>query len=228
RRRLGHFAARNAMDIEHLGPETIDKLLDSGLIKGLEDLYALKKEDILKLEGFEEKSADNLLKAIEDSKTRELSRLIFGLGIRHVGQYAAQLLANYFNSLDNLSQAMGYQLEGIKGIGKESIESILSFFSDEDNKKLIQTLKARGVSPTTKKTGPLDGKQFVFTGSLENISREEASDLVVNAGGIVSSSVSKSTDYVVVGKKPGSKFEKAKKLGIKVVDEEEFKSIVES
>ncbi|UCG68981.1 MAG: NAD-dependent DNA ligase LigA [Thermoplasmata archaeon] len=227
RRRLGHFAARSAMDIEHLGPETIDKLLESGLLKGLEDLYSLKKEDILKLEGFEEKSADNLLKAIENSKTRELSRLIFGLGIRHVGQYASQLLAAHFNSLDNLSNAMGYQLEGIKGIGKESIESILNYFSDEDNKKLIQVLEDRGVSPTTKMRGPLEGKQFVFTGSLEGLSRDEASNSVTNAGGIVSNTVSKNTDFVVVGDKPGSKFEKAKKLGIKILDEKEFKKVVE-
>jgi DNA ligase (NAD+) len=227
KRRIGHFAAKGAMDIEHLGPETIDKLLDAKLIAGLEDLYSLKKEDLLKLEGFEEKSAVNLISSIEESKTKELSRLIFGLGIRHVGQYAAQLLASRYSTLDNLSKAMGYQLEGIKGIGKESAESILEFFADEDNQRLIQAMKDRGINPRVKKPGPLEKKQFVFTGSMKNITRGEAKELVENLGGIVSGSVSKNTDYVVVGEKPGSKFEKAKKLGVKIVDEEEFKKIVE-
>jgi DNA ligase (NAD+) len=227
RRRISHFAAKGAMDIEHLGPETVDKLLEFKLIETLDDLYSLKKEDLLELEGFEEKSTDNLINAINESKTQELSRLIFGLGIRHVGQYAAQLLANYFGSLDGLSQAMGYQLEGIKGIGKESAESILSFFAEEDNNKLIQALKEKGVSPSIKRTGPLEGKQFIFTGSLENITRGEAKEMVERSGGIVSGSVSKNTDFVVVGEKPGSKFEKAMKLGLKILDEDEFKKLVE-
>jgi DNA ligase (NAD+) len=227
RRRISHFAAKGAMDIEHLGPETVEKLLESKLIESLDDLYSLKKEELLELEGFEEKSTYNLLKAIDESRTQELSRLIFGLGILHVGQYAAQLLAGYFGSLDALSQAMGYQLEGIKGIGKESAESILNFFADEDNKRLIVALKQKGISPTAKITGPLNGKQFVFTGSMENITRGEAKEMVEKKGGIVSGSVSKNTDFVVVGKKPGSKFEKAKKLVIKILDEEEFKKLVE-
>jgi DNA ligase (NAD+) len=226
RRRISHFAAKGAMDIENLGPETVDKLLESKLIESLDNLYSLKKEELLKLEGFEEKSTDNLLKAIDESKTQELSRLIFGLGIRHVGQFAAQLLANYFGSLDGLSQAMGYQLEGIKGIGKESAESILSFFADEDNKKLIQALKDKGVSPTIKQTGPLEGKQFVFTGSMKNTTRGKAQELVEKNGGIVSGSISKNTDFVVVGEKPGSKLEKAKKLEVKILNEEEFKKVV--
>jgi DNA ligase (NAD+) len=174
KRRIGHFAAKGAMDIEHLGPETIDKLLDAKLIAGLEDLYSLKKEDLLKLEGFEEKSADNLISAIEESKTKELSRLIHALGIRHVGQYSAQLLASHFRSLDRLSQAMYYQLENIKGIGKETAESVVAFFSDEENKKLIQILKEMGLNPQAKEKGPLDGKQFVFTGSMGTLSRDEA------------------------------------------------------
>jgi DNA ligase (NAD+) len=227
RRRISHFAVKGAMDIEHLGPETVEKLLDAKLIESLDDLYSLKKEELLELEGFEEKSTDNLLNAIEESKTQELSRLIFGLGIRHVGQYAAQLLAGYFGSLDALSKAMGYQLEGIKGIGKESAESVLSFFADEENQKLIQSLKDKGISPTTRRTGPLEGKQFVFTGSMEGITRSAAKELVEKMGGIVSGSVSKNTDYVVVGDKPGSKFEKAKKLGVTILDEKKFKELVE-
>lgn len=227
RRRISHFAAKGAMDIEHLGPETVDKLLESILIESLDDLYSLRKEDLLGLEGFEEKSVNNLLKAIDESKTQELSRLIFGLGIRHVGQYAAQLLASYFGSLDGLSLAMGYQLEAIKGIGNESAESVLNFFADEDNKKLIRALKDKGISPTTKKTGPLEGKQFVFTGSMEGTTRGEAKVLVEMMGGIVSGSVSKNIDFVVVGEKAGSKLDKAKKLGIIILDEKEFKKLVE-
>jgi DNA ligase (NAD+) len=214
------------MDIEHLGPETVDKLLDAKLIEGLADLYALKIEDVLKLEGFEEKSAKNLLEAIEASKTRELSRLIFALGIRHVGRYSAQLLAARFSNLDNLAQAQYYQLEGIKGIGKETAESVVAFFGKEENKKLIQALIDRGIAPNERARGKLEGKVFVFTGSLKDISRDEASELVTGKGGIVSGSVSKNTDFVVAGENPGSKLDKAKKLGVKVIDEEEFGKLV--
>ena len=227
KRRIQHFASRNAMDIEHLGPETIDKLLDSGMVKGLEDLYHLEKRSILNLEGFEEKSAENLLEAIEKSKTRELSRLIFALGIRHVGQYAAQLLASNYGNIDSLGKASLEELEGIKGIGKETAVSVVQFFSDDSNKRQIKTLLDRGVSPIGKAMGPLSGMQFVFTGGLESLSRDEAQDLVMKAGGIVSNSVSKSTDFVVVGANPGSKFEKARKLGIKIIDEKEFKRLIE-
>lgn len=226
KRRIAHFASRNAMDIEHIGPETVDKLLDAEFIKGLEDLYSLKKEEILELEGFEEKSAQNLLDAIDDSKTRELSRLIFGLGIRHVGQYAGQLLAARFPNLDALAQAQYYQLEGIKGIGKETAESVVAYFTDEKNQNLIQALKDRGVAPSEKAKGDLEGKVFVFTGSMKGYSRDEASKLVMSRGGIVSGSLSKNTDYMVAGEKAGSKLERAKKLGVKVIDEKEFKEIV--
>ncbi len=229
KRRIGHFASRSAMDIEHLGPETIDKMLDAQLVKGLEDLYTLKKQDILELEGFEEKSADNLLMAVENSKSGELSRLIFALGIRHVGQYAAQLFAAHFKSLDNLAKAQYNELEGIKGIGKETAESIVNFFSNEDNRKLINALKERGVEPESEEVmepRALEGKQFVFTGSLEGMSRAEAGETVKRLGGIVSSSVSKNTDFVVAGENPGSKLEKAKKLGISIIDEEELRKLV--
>jgi DNA ligase (NAD+) len=227
KRRIAHFASRNAMDIEHMGPETVDKLLDAGLIGGLEDLYSLKKEDILELEGFEEKSAQNLLDAIDHSRTRELARLIFGLGIRHVGQYAGQLLAARFPNLDAFAQAQYYQLESIKGIGKETAESVVAFFADDKNQQLIQNLKDRGVAPSEKAKGDLEGKVFVFTGSMNDYSRDEASQLVMDKGGIVSGSLSKNTDYLVAGEKAGSKLEKARKLGVKVIDEEEFNKIIE-
>jgi DNA ligase (NAD+) len=226
KRRIQHFASRNAMDIEHLGPETVDKFLDAELIKGLDDLYSLEKKDILKLEGFEEKSAENLLNAIDKSKKCDLSRLIFGLGIRHVGQYAAQLLAFRFKNIDRIAEAKLEELENIKGIGKETAESIASFLGDPSNKKLIDTLKNHGVNPKEEEGGPLEGKQFVFTGSLEDFSREEASEAVTRLGGMVSNSVSKNTDFLVAGDKAGSKLEKAKKLGVKVIGEEEFNKII--
>lgn len=228
KRRIGHFAGRNAMDIEHLGYETIDKLLDTGMVKSLEDLYTLDKKEVMKLEGFEEKSADNLLKAIENSKKCELSRFIFALGIRHVGQFAAQLLATYFKSMDNLAEARLDELENIKGIGKETAESIVNFFSEEDNRNLIKALLKHGLTPKSEEGGPLSDKQFVFTGGLEGFSRDEAQEAVMKLGGMVSKSVSKSTDFVVVGEKPGSKLEKAKRLGIKVISEEDFRRMVES
>ena len=226
--RLRYYASRDAMDIDHLGEQTIDKLLDAGLVNDIADLYSLKKEDILKLEGFKEKSAQNLLDSIERSKKQDLSRLIYGLGIRHVGKYAAQLLASRYNSVDELAKASEEELKQIDGLGDKSAESIVTFFSTEENQKLIERLKEIGVkTKEEKKHGlPLEGKKFVFTGGLSTLSRPEASDLVKQKGGIVTSSVSKDIDYVVVGDKPGSKYEKAKKMNIKIIDEEEFKKIV--
>ncbi len=226
--RLRYYASRDAMDIDHLGEKTIDKLLDAGLVKDIADLYSLKKEDLLKLEGFKEKSAQNLLDSIERSKKQDLSRLIYGLGIRHVGKYAAQLLASRYNSIDELAKASEDELKQIEGLGDKSAESIVTFFSTEENQKLIERLKEIGVkTKEEKKHGlPLEGKKFVFTGGLSTLSRPEASDLVKQKGGIVTSSVSKDIDYVVVGDKPGSKYEKAKKMNLKIIDEEEFKKIV--
>ena len=227
--RLKYYASRDAMDIDHLGGQTIDKLLDSGLIDNVADLYNLKKEDILQLEGFKEKSAENLLKSIEKSKQQDLSRLIYGLGIRHVGKYAAQLLASKYSSIDDLAKASEQELKDIYGLGDKSAESIITFFSTDENQKLIDELKNIGVkTKQIKKEGlPLQGKKFIFTGGLSTLSRPDASDLVKKKGGIVTSSISKDLDYVVVGEKPGSKYDKAKKLNLKIIDEEEFKKIVE-
>jgi DNA ligase (NAD+) len=226
KRRLQHFASRNAMDIEHLGPETIDKLLDKQLIVGLPDLYSLREEDLLDIEGFEEKSVANLSNSIAKSKKQELWRLIFGLGIRHVGQYAAQLLAVHFRSLEDIAEANTKELTGIKGIGGETAESIVAFFSDPGNREMIQTLLDQGVELTGRMTGPLEGRNFVFTGSMKSISRDEASERVRQLGGRVAGSVSNNTDFIVAGDSPGSKLEKAKKLGIKVLCEEDFKQMV--
>lgn len=223
--RMQYYASRDAMDIDHLGESTIDKLLEQNMIENVADLYKLKKEDILQLEGFKEKSAQNVLDSIENSKKQDLSRLIYGLGIRHVGKYAAQLLANTFSSIDELAKATEEELKEIDGLGEKSAEAIATFFATEENMILINRLKKYGVNtkskqPSTRRT--LQGKKFVFTGSLDGLSRSKAGDLVKEQGGMVTSSVSKQVNYVVVGKNPGSKYEKAKKQGIPIIKEDEF------
>ncbi len=227
--RIIYYASRNAMDIDHLGESTIDKLLDQGLIENIADLYSLKKDDILKLEGFKDKSAGNLIKSLEKSKSQDLSRLIYGLGIRHVGKYASQLLSSKYSSLDELSKATEEELKEIDGLGDKSAESIATFFANEENIKLIEKLKKYGIKTEKKESREeqtLSGKTFLFTGSLENFSRTDASDMVKKKGGIVKSSVSKNLDYLVVGKNPGSKLDKAKKLDINIISEEEFLDII--
>ena len=226
--RVRYYASRDAMDIDHLGESTIDKLIEEGLIDNIADLYFLKKEDILKLEGFKEKSAQNLLASIEKSKKQDLSRLIYGLGIRHVGKYAAQLLASKYNSIDELAKASEEELKEIDGLGDKSSEAIATFFATDENIKLIERLKGIGVKTKEirKENLPLQGKKFVFTGGLPTLTRPEATDLVKKQGGIVASSVAKDIDYVVVGDKPGSKYDKAKKLGLAIVSEDEFKELV--
>ena len=226
--RVKYYASRDAMDIDHLGGSTIDKLIGDGFIDNIADLYFLKKEQILKLEGFKEKSAQNLLDSIEKSKKQDLSRLIYGLGIRHVGKYAAQLLASKYNSLDKLSKASIEELEEINGLGDKSAEAIVTFFVTEENIKLIEKLKNIGVKTKEirKENLPLQGKKFVFTGGLATLSRLQASDLIKQKGGIVASSISKDISYVVVGDNPGSKYEKAKKMGLPIINENEFKELM--
>jgi len=228
--RLQYYASRDAMDIDHLGESTIDKLKEEGLIDNIADLYSLKKEDILKLEGFKEKSAQNLLGSIEKSKKQDLSRLIYGLGIRHVGKYAAQILASKYNSLDEISKTSPEELKEIDGLGDKTAEAIGNFFATEENRELIKRLKDIGVKTKEKikPNLPLQGKKFVFTGGLSTLSRPEASDFIKQKGGIVVSSVGKDINYVIVGDRPGSKYEKAKKLGLNIIDEEEFIALIKS
>ncbi|HMA82908.1 MAG TPA: NAD-dependent DNA ligase LigA [Candidatus Thermoplasmatota archaeon] len=223
--RMKYYASRDAMDIDHLGESTVDKLLDKNMIENVADLYDLKKEDILQIEGFKEKSAQNLIESIKQSKKQDLSRLIYGLGIRHVGKYSAQLLASHFSSIDKLAEATEEELKEIDGLGEKSAEAIATFFTSEENITLLNRLKENGVNTKSKKVETkqlLQGKKFVFTGSLEDLSRSKAGDLVKEQGGMVTSSVSKNVNYVVVGKKPGSKYEKAKKQGIPIIKEDEF------
>ena len=225
--RVIYYASRDAMDIDHLGGSTIDKLIEKGLIDNIADIYFLKKEDFLKLEGFKEKSAQNLLDSIEKSKKQDLSRLIYALGIRHVGKYAAQLLSSRYSSIDKLEKAKEEELKEIDGLGDKSAESIVTFFTSEENKNLINRLKEIGVKTKNIKKGnlPFDGKKFLFTGSLVKLTRPEASDLIKEKGGIVASSISKDIDYVVVGDKPGSKYDKAKKMNLKIINEDEFQDL---
>ncbi len=222
--RMKYYASRDAMDIDHLGESTVDKLLDKNMVENVADLYDLKKEDILQIEGFKEKSAQNLIESIQQSKKQDLSRLIYGLGIRHVGKYSAQLLANHFSSIDELAEATEEELKEIDGLGEKSAEAIATFFTSEENITLINRLKEYGVNTESKqseKNQSLQGKRFVFTGSL-HLSRSEAGDLVKEQGGMVTSSISKNVNYVVVGKNPGSKYEKAKKQGVPIIKEDEF------
>jgi len=226
RERLRFFAARNQMDIKNLGPAIIDQLVDRGLVRHFADLYALKKQDLLELEHLGEKSSENLLGAISASKSRGLARLIAALGIPHVGGRAAEVLADRFRDIDELAAASVQELTEISEIGPVIAESIHAFFASPAGRQTIRRLKAAGVDTSSKKaaagTGALAGKTVVITGTLEGLSRSEAEQAVKAAGGRAVSSVSKKTDFVVVGESPGSKANKARQLGIETIDEAEF------
>lgn len=227
--RIRHFTTREAMDIEHVGPAIVDQLVDQKMVHDVADLYYLKKEDILKLERMADKSAQNVIDAIQGSKDRPFERLLYALGIRQVGKHVATILASNFPSIDKLIGIPKEKLVKIHGIGPKVAESIEAFFKEKANQKVIEKLKKAGVrlkSEAEKGPKPLQGKQFVFTGGLEGYTRPEAEEIVRKLGGISSSSVSKSTDFVVAGTEPGSKYGKAKSLGIKCVSEKEFVKMV--
>ncbi|RLF46933.1 MAG: DNA ligase (NAD(+)) LigA, partial [Thermoplasmata archaeon] len=227
KRSIEHFASKNAMDIEGLGGKTVELLVEKGLIKRISDIYRLTKRDLLHLPRFAEKSAKNLIEAIEKSKNKGLARLIFALGIPNVGEHTARILAEKFKSIDRLMNATEAELLAIKEIGPETASSIVNFFREERNRKEIEELKKLGVKMEyEEEKGKLKGKVFVFTGALKDFTREEAKELVEKEGGIVANSVSRNVDYVVVGEKPGSKYEKAKELGLKIIGEEEFKKLL--
>ena len=221
---LRHFASKGAMDIEGLGEKIIDLLVEKGLVKEIPDIYYLKLEDLLKLPGFQLRSAKNLLDAIERSKKTTLARFIYALGIRYVGEQTAQILANHFKSLDKLMNATLQELLSIKGIGEKTARSIKAFFEDERNIRNIERLLDAGITfeEVKSKKSPIAGKTFVFTGALKSMTRDKAKELVLERGGMVASQVSRNVDYVVVGESPGSKLVKAKQLGIKTINEEEF------
>jgi len=224
---LLHFASRRAMNIEGLGDAVVNQLLEKKLICKIPDIYLLSHEDLANLERIGPKSAQNLLNEIERSKQRDLSRLIYALGIRYVGERTAQVLASKFKSLDSLAKAPFEELTQLQDVGPKVAESIVFFFSQPENIKLINRLKELGVSisvkePLIPKEAPFAGQTFVLTGQLSSLTREEASEIIERNGGMVVSSVSQKTTCVIAGKSPGSKLERAKQLGIPVWNEEEF------
>lgn len=228
---LKFYAHRRAMDIEGLGDALIDQLVDRGLVKDFADLYHLKKADLMNLERMGDKSATKLLEQIEASKNRELPRLIFALGIRHVGERTAQILAEHYDSIQALMNASRQELEAIPEIGPIVAQSIYEWFHEPRNRKLISRLKAAGVrmkrEPEAARRGTrLAGLQFVLTGRLASMTREEATRLIEQLGGRVASSVSRRTNYVVVGEEPGSKLDRARELGIPTLTEREFLKMV--
>ncbi|MCA1624691.1 MAG: NAD-dependent DNA ligase LigA [Acidobacteria bacterium] len=230
--RILHFASRKAMHIEGLGDVLVDKLVEKELLKNVADIYALEKEQIAELERMAEKSATNLMAQIEASKQRSLQRLIYGLDIRHVGERYAKILAKHFRSIDKLSNATVEELDAIHEIGLTVAESVFNFFQNSCNQELIERLKAAGVKTeiggdsSANVSDAFNGKTFVLTGKLENFSRDEAAHLIEERGGRVSSSVSKKTNYVVAGADAGSKLDKANSLGVKIINENEFKKLV--
>ncbi|GER94071.1 DNA ligase (NAD(+)) LigA [hot springs metagenome] len=231
--RIRHFASRAAMDIEGLGEKNVELLYSKGLISHFIDIYRLKKEDLLGLPRFAEKSAQNLIDAIEKSKHATLSKFIYALGIMHVGEYAARLIAENFERLEDLYHVKPERIKEIRQIGEKIAHSVATFFNDLENIKTLEKLKALGLKITNpdfkgrgQMKGPLDGLTFVITGSLPK-PRKEIEDLIESLGGHASSSVSRMTDYLVVGEEPGSKLQKAKSIGVKTVSYEELLKIIE-
>ncbi|HEV1996451.1 MAG TPA: NAD-dependent DNA ligase LigA [Candidatus Acidoferrum sp.] len=227
---LLHYAGRHAMNIDGLGEKIVDQLVDKGIVKDVAELYALKLGALAALERMAEKSAQNLLDEIEASKKNSLARLIYALGMRFVGERTGQLLAEHFSSLEELAAATEEQLVEVPEVGPKVAASIAEFFSEPANRNLVKKLRKAGVRPTSEKrevkSQKLAGKSFVFTGGLANRSREEAEALVQQHGGKISGSVSKKTNYVVVGTEPGSKYEKAKSLGVAILSESDFESLL--
>lgn len=228
---IKHFASKGGADIEGLGDKLVEQLVDEGLVENIADLYRLEHEEIADLERMGNKSADNLLEALEESKELSFSRLIYALGIRHVGEHMANVLNEEFRDFQEIKAASREDLTRIAEIGPEVAESIENFFSTEKNLELLEDLKEVGVE-YTRETGSeeeiLDGKRFVFTGRLDDFTRAGAEKIVEDLGGRATSSVSSVTDYLVVGENPGSKYDEAQELGTEIIDEDEFKEIIQS
>ena len=224
---LIHFVSRDAMNIDGCGPSVINALLDAGLVRDAADLYSLRKEDLLKLERMGEKSADNLLTALDESKKNELDKLLFALGIRHVGAKVARILATEFGSMEKLQQAQPEELAQIRDIGDKIAESAVTWLNVPANIDLVERLAAAGLTmtftpPASQEDNPFFGKTLVFTGTMPTLGRAEAKTMAQDVGAKVSGSVSKKTDYVIAGAEAGSKLEKAQQLGVTVIDEAEF------
>lgn len=225
-RKIAYFASKHAMDIEHMGERVVEQLVEKGLVQRISDIYLLSESDLAKLEGFKEKSVQNLLSSIEATRKCPLSRLIMGLGIPSVGVETAEALAEEARDLDTLLEMREEQFRSIEGIGEKTADVIYAFFQDKENREEIQRLLSLGVHPQkmkAKMTGhAFSGKTFVLTGALQHHTRDEAVSLIKERGGKVSGSVSKNTDYVLVGDEPGSKYNKAKELGVMILTEAQF------
>jgi DNA ligase (NAD+) len=230
-RRIAYFASKDAMDIEHLGERVVEQLFTKKLVRTLSDIYALTAEDLAKLEGFKEKSIQNLLNSIEASRKVSLPKFLLSLGIKHVGEGIAELLAEHAGSIEKLSTLTLEDLKEIPGIGSKIAHSVVDFFKQSSNIKEIHLLLMMGVKPegvkVTRRSDHLfSGKTFVLTGALQNYSRDEATAIIKERGGKVTGSVSAKTDYVVAGEDPGSKLDKAKELKVKVLSELEFEELL--
>ena len=228
-RNLIHFASRNAMNIEGLGEAVVMQLAEKQLIKDVADIYFLTKEDALKLEGFKDKSANNLIKAIENSKSNNMDKLVFAFGIRNIGEKAARLLCEEFNTIENLLNATVNDIIKIDGFGEIGAQSVVNYFANENVHDIIKRLQEKGVNTTfisTVESDVLKGKTIVVTGTLPTLSRDGAEKLITDNGGKAASSVSKKTSYVLAGEKAGSKLDKANRLGIPVITEEEFLNMI--
>ena len=227
--RIIHYASRDALDIETLGEKNVEQLVEKGLVKELSDLYKLTPEDLRSLEGFAEKSAKKLYKAIQNTKEPELARFLYALGIRHVGEHVAEVLSRHFGSLENLAGAGREELKAVEEIGPEIADSVKNFFQDEENLRILEELKRSGISPREtkrQKSGALKGLTFVFTGELSHYTRDEAEKEVESLGGRATSSVSGNTDYLVLGKDPGRKVDEAKTHKVEILDEKEFETLL--
>jgi DNA ligase (NAD+) len=225
-----HFASRGAMDITGLGERTVRQLLELGLVKDLADIYQLTPIDLARLEGFAEKSIQNLMEAIERSKRPRLDRFLFALGVEHVGDTVARLLADHYGALPPLLAAGAEELEGIHGVGPEVASAVSTFFGGARNRRVLERLERAGVRPVHERKSrgpqPLAGKTIVFTGGLEKLTRPEATRRAEHAGARVTSGISKKVTLVVAGPGAGSKLDEARKLGIQVVDEDEFLKLI--
>jgi DNA ligase (NAD+) len=231
KRSLLHFASRGAMDIEGMGAAVIEELVNRNMVKKHSDIYALKKDDFLKLPFFKDKRAKNLVSAIDKSKNRPLSRFLFGLGIKHVGEKAALVLARKFNNIDIFFKLKDSDLERLAEVGPVMASSIVKFFSSRNSRKMIEEFRRAGVNfPPLKpaaKESRITGKSFVFTGELNSLSRSQAKKLVESSGGKWVSAVSKNSDFLVAGKNPGSKYAKAEQLGVNILAEKDFLALLD-
>ncbi len=229
KRKFHHFVSKKVFDIDGLGPKQIDVLLENNLISSFEDIFSLKKGDLLILPRFAEKSVDNLLESIDKARKIELARFIMSLSIDQVGEETAIDLANRFGSLEKFKEADMEDLENIEGVGIVVAQAILNWFKNKENQKMLNLLlkEVEIINPVLKKSSQkLKDKVFVLTGSLDTMSRDDAKEKIRQLGGSISSSVSTKTDFVLSGEKSGSKLEKARKLGIKIIDEKEFLKLI--